>query len=279
MQFSITVDNPDEDICVFQDAPGVVCGQVNIYTRKKAELREVDIRLICDELIDMFGSESGNGLYTNLQKTTKTINSWVVLPERPKAHVLEEGTHQYAFEVGLPAGLDATITMRSYKLEYFLEARLKYSSFFKPNEVVRIPIVLTQVPMSQNLHNDDAASLEISPVPNDCPLSMLRPCDVPIGHSLRPRLDLIDQGKPFTLLHLWHEKLAFRIKLPHGRAMLAGSTPVVEFETLPIDQNFRFTRVTLALEEIVLMARPQRNAVSKSINVTETHISSPDRRS
>ncbi|ORX73033.1 hypothetical protein DL89DRAFT_290814 [Linderina pennispora] len=237
MQFSITVDNPDEDICVFQDAPGVVCGQVNIYTRKKAELREVDIRLICDELIDMFGSESGNGLYTNLQKTTKTINSWVVLPERPKAHVLEEGTHQYAFEVGLPAGLDATITMRSYKLEYFLEARLKHSSFFKPNEVVRIPIVLTQIPMSQNLHNDDAASLEISPVPNDCPLSMLRPCDVPIG-----------------------------------------STPVVEFETLPIDQNFRFTRVTLALEEVVLMARPQRNAVSKSINVTETHISSPDRR-
>ncbi|KAJ1950694.1 hypothetical protein FBU59_000560 [Linderina macrospora] len=278
MQFSITIDNADEDIRVFQDVPGVVSGQVNIYTKRKIELREVDIRLLRDELIDMFDSESGSGLYTNLQKASKVVNSWVVLPERPKAHVLEEGTHQYAFEVGLPAGIDASIKMPSYKLEYFLEARLKYNSFFKPNEVVRIPITLTQVPMSQNLHNDDVATLEISPIPNDCPLSMLRACDVPIGHSLQPRSDLIDQGKPFTLLHLWHDRLAFRMKLPRGRALLAGTAPVVEFETVPIDPNLRFTRVTLALEEVVLMARPQRNAVSKSINVTETHISNPENR-
>ncbi|KAI8322147.1 hypothetical protein GQ54DRAFT_328471, partial [Martensiomyces pterosporus] len=173
MQLSTTVDHANNEVLVYQDTTGVVRGQIHIATKSKHKIKQVLIRLVRDELVDMADAEptspsaaavaaSSSGLLPILQKTSKIISTWVVLPERKDSHILAEGSHTYSFEISLPAGLDGSIDTVAYKLMYFLEARVKYPSILKPNDAVRTPITLIQVPMTTNLHSDDSISLSLS---------------------------------------------------------------------------------------------------------------------
>ncbi|KAJ1959823.1 mitochondrial 2-enoyl thioester reductase, partial [Dipsacomyces acuminosporus] len=267
-----TLDHANNEVLVYQDSLGLLRGQLHITTKDKLKLKHVSIKLVRDELVDIADNDTAaSGLYTNLQKASKTINTWAVLEERSGTqHILPEGAHKYSFELSLPVGLDSSVDTPSYKLNYFLESRVKYSSILKPDYALRTPITLVQVPTIGNLYSDDNVSLAIGPLPAGVSIESLNPLDIPVGQSVRLRNDVLDQAGQFVLRHVWDNKLAFRLTLPKGRSLFAGTKPVVEIETLPIAKGFRFTKVTLTLEEVVIMARPQKSGVQQgTISISE----------
>ncbi|KAJ2387020.1 hypothetical protein GGI23_006368, partial [Coemansia sp. RSA 2559] len=119
---------------------------------------------------------------------------------------------------------------------------------------------LDQVPMDRDLYSDDRISLTM-PVRQYIPESdeeTLRPDDIPLGQALCLKKDTISQRNPFVFAHLWDNCLSLRLRFPRGRAFSVASQPLISFEALPISKEYKVTNVVAYIEEITIIARPQK---------------------
>ncbi|KAJ2322558.1 hypothetical protein GGI00_005896, partial [Coemansia sp. RSA 2681] len=245
---------------------------LHIKSSDRLKLRQITIRLVSTELVDIHhssdddrvvdeGGATGAGGF--LQKSTKTVGTWVVLAKGGDSHVLAAGEHQYSFEIALPRGLDGTVDTGAYRLGYELESRVEHSFVLKPATALLTPVTLVQVPMGLNLHSDDRVSMNIVAAPS----RLAAPEDVPLGRAVCVHADAIDQGRAFVLRHLWDAAIAVRLRLPRGRVFATDAHAVVDVQAVPITRDYRCTSVTLRLEEIAIIARPQRSAGSSTPSV------------
>ncbi|KAJ2742235.1 hypothetical protein GGI20_004627 [Coemansia sp. BCRC 34301] len=267
-QLRVDVVKECAECLVYQHQESSLRGKLHIKTSDKLKLRQITIRLVSTELVDIHGSDSnataavseatGNAF---LQKSTKTIGTWVVLAKGGDAHVLGAGEHQYSFEIALPRGLDGSVDTGAYRLAYELESRVEHSFVLKPATVMLTPVTLVQVPMGLNLHSDDRLSMKIVSAAAVGGRA-LTPEDVPLGHAVCVHADAIDQGRAFVLCHLWDAAVAVRLRLPRGRVFATDAHAVVDIQAVPITRDFRCTSITLRLEEIAIIARPQRSGGS-----------------
>ncbi|KAJ2037894.1 hypothetical protein GGI03_001901 [Coemansia sp. RSA 2337] len=262
LELRVVVDKECAECLVYQHQESSLRGKLFIKTGDKLKLRQITIRLVSTELVDIHENSeltpaevaASNGF---LQKSTRTIGTWVVLAKSGDTHVLGVGEHQYSFEIALPKGLDGTVDTGAYRLGYELESRVEHSFVLKPASLMMTPVTLVQVPMGLNLHSDDRVSMNIVP---DVLLSRsLVPEDVPLGRAVCVHADAIDQGKEFVLRHLWDSALAVRLRLARGRVFPTDAYATVDIQAVPITREYRCTRVTLRLEEISIIARPQRS--------------------
>ncbi|KAJ2829270.1 hypothetical protein IWW50_000951 [Coemansia erecta] len=204
------------------------------------------------------GSSNSGGLHSYLQKSSKTVGTWMILEKKASAHVLPAGKHHYSIEIPLPKGLDGTVESKTYSLQYQLETQLEYSFKLKPDLVTLTPLELVQVPMASNLQSDDRISLKV--IPGRQPVAGMRmsATDVPLGRALCLEPDVITQTECFVLHHLWEDVLSLRLRLPFGRVLPAAESPVLDIEAVPLARNHRCTAFRVVLEEISIIARPQR---------------------
>ncbi|KAJ1732728.1 hypothetical protein LPJ61_001917, partial [Coemansia biformis] len=294
VELSVQFDQEGTQFLVYKQRESRLEGRLVVKTKDKLKVRQISIRLVATELVDFHagnsstsggagagsgdagssggaggssgigkGSERGAGLHSYVQKSSRTIGTWAILEKESSAHVLSAGEHRYSFELALPRGLDGSIASRPYTLHYELETRVEHSFKLKPDSTQLTPVELVQVPMALNLHADDRISLAAGPRPAPT-TSMLVADDVPLGQALSLAPDMIDQREPFVLHHLWDGGLSLRVRLPHGRAFPAGSNPVLDIEAVPTARNYRCTRFTVALEEITIVARPQRAGAARA---------------
>ncbi|KAJ2521956.1 hypothetical protein H4217_001048 [Coemansia sp. RSA 1939] len=282
----VNIDQGCSKCLVYKNRESTLSGQLRIRTSDKLKLRQLAIRLISTELVDInddVNSSSASGssslaaaaassssasatdsLRSYLQKTSKTAFVWAVLPKNGTTHVLEPGNHQYAIEMPLPKGLDGSIETKAYALRYELETRLEYSFRLKPDTTTLTPLVLDQVPMTWDLYSDDRISLKM-PAHRYTPTGgHLAPENVPLGQALCLNKDIISQRKPFVFTHLWNNCLSLRLRFPRGRVFSVSSQPMILFEALPINKEFKVTKVTAFIEEITIIARPQKAETSSS---------------
>ncbi|KAJ2519081.1 hypothetical protein GGI11_002679 [Coemansia sp. RSA 2049] len=275
----VNIDQGCSKCLVYKNRESTLSGQLRIRTSDKLKLRQLAIRLISTELVDInddvnSSSTSGSSslaaaattdsLRSYLQKTSKTAFVWAVLPKNGTTHVLEPGNHQYAIEMPLPKGLDGSIETKAYALRYELETRLEYSFRLKPDTTTLTPLVLDQVPMAWDLYSDDRISLKM-PAHRYTPTGgHLAPENVPLGQALCLNWDIISQRKPFVFTHLWNNCLSLRLRFPRGRVFSVASQPMVLFEALPINKEFKVTKVTAFIEQITIIARPQKAETSSS---------------
>ncbi|KAJ2799072.1 hypothetical protein H4R21_003682 [Coemansia helicoidea] len=280
VELSVQFDQEGSQVLAYKKRESRLQGRLVVKTKDKLKVRQISIRLVGTELVDFLakgpadpsaggggsiakGSEYGAGLHSYVQKSSRTIGTWAVLEKGSSAHVLKAGEHHYSFELALPRGLDGSIATRLYTLQYELETRVEHSFKLKPDSTQLTPVELVQVPMALNLHADDRISLGAGPRPAQTGATLV-PDDVPLGQALSLAPDMINQKGPFVLHHLWDDALSLRLRLPHGRAFPAGSSPVLDVEAVPIARNYRCTRFTVALEEITIVARPQRATATRA---------------
>ncbi|KAJ2715590.1 mitochondrial 2-enoyl thioester reductase [Coemansia spiralis] len=274
VELSVQFDQEGCQFLAYKQRESRLQGRLVVKTKDKLKVRQISIRLVSTELVDFHasgpadgsagkssstaqGGEYGTALHSYVQKSSRTIGTWAILEKGSSAHMLKAGEHRYSFELALPRGLDGSIATRPYTLHYELETRVEHSFKLKPDSTQLTPVELVQVPMALNLHADDRISLAAGPRPAPTG-ALLVADDVPMGQALLLAPDMIDQKEPFVLHHLWDDALSLRLRLPHGRAFPAGSNPVLDVEAVPIVRNYRCTRFTVALEEITIVARPQR---------------------
>ncbi|KAJ2024904.1 hypothetical protein GGI06_000796 [Coemansia sp. S85] len=260
-ELRVEVDKECAECLVYQHQESSLRGKLFLKTSDKLKLRQITIRLLSTELVDLH--ETGDVVETTgfLQKSTKTIGTWVVLAKTGDTHQLGVGEHQYSFEIALPKGLDGTVDTGAYRLGYELESRVEHSFVLKPATVIMTSVTLVQVPMGLNLHSDDRVSMNLlsAGVP---PGRSLAVEDVPLGRAICVNVDAIDQGREFVLRHLWDSALAVRLRLGRGRVFPTDSYAVVDVQAVPITREYRCTAITLRLEEIAIIARPQRSAAA-----------------
>ncbi|KAJ1743264.1 hypothetical protein LPJ79_001720 [Coemansia sp. RSA 1821] len=286
VELNVTIDNAGAQCMVYKTRGSRMQGKLMLKTSDKLKVRQISIRLLSTELVDFHtknphgsttGSNGGNnigsnngmsagssssgaggGLHSYLQKSSKTIGTWMILEKKSSAHVLAAGKHSYSFEIPLPKGLDGSIKSKTYTLQYELETRLEYSFKLKPDLTHTMPVELVQVPMASNLQSDDRISLKVVPGRAHVDRDRLSIVDVPLGRALCLDPDVITQKECFVLHHLWDEVLSLRVRLPHGRVFPVGDSPVLDIEAVPLARNHRCTAFRIALEEISIIARPQR---------------------
>ncbi|KAJ2146215.1 hypothetical protein IWW43_004997, partial [Coemansia sp. RSA 1935] len=186
------------------------------------------------------------------------VGTWMILEKTPSAHVLAAGKHNYSFEIPLPKGLDGSIQSKTYSLQYELETRLEYSFKLKPDLITLMPITLVQVPMASNLQADDRISLKVIPGRAPANRERMTVSDVPLGRALCLEADVITQKESFVLHHLWEDVLSLRLRLPFGRVLPVEESPILDIEAVPLARNHRCTAFKVVLEEISIIARPQR---------------------
>ncbi|KAJ2490368.1 hypothetical protein IWW37_003185 [Coemansia sp. RSA 2050] len=262
LELRVDVDKECAECLVYQHQESSLRGKLFLKTSDKLKLRQITIRLVSTELVDIH--ETGEvAVETSgfLQKSTKTIGTWVVLAKTSDAHLLGAGEHQYSFEIALPKGLDGTVDTSAYRLGYELESRVEHSFVLKPATVIVTPVMLVQVPMGLNLHSDDRVSMNMLTA-GVAPGRALVLEDVPMGRAICVNVDAIDQGREFVLRHLWDSALAVRLRLARGRVFPADTYAVVDVQAVPITREYRCTGITLRLEEIAIIARPQRSAAA-----------------
>ncbi|KAJ1945841.1 hypothetical protein GGF37_001492 [Kickxella alabastrina] len=185
---------------------------------------------------------------------------------------LDPGNHHYSFEVLLPTGLDGTVSTRVYGLKYELETRLEHSFVLKPVTTLLTPVEIVLFPRTLDLHNDDLISLKTKQYMGSS-LDLSRPESVPLGQSICLRSDLIDHTESFVLHHLWDNCLSVRLRLPRGRVFHDGSQPLVDVEAMPFNKDYRFTKLTLSLEEITIVAKPVVSGVAENKSSTISALS------
>ncbi|KAJ2401455.1 hypothetical protein GGI23_001382 [Coemansia sp. RSA 2559] len=279
LELEFKTNNGNNKFLVFNHCKSTISGQLKIKTSDRLKLRQLAIRLISTELVDISddvnkssssssaaSATGGDSLHPYLQKTSIAICTWAVLPKNGTTHVLEPGNHQYAIDMPLPKGLDGSIETKAYALRYELATRLEYSFILKPDTVVTTPLELDQVPMARDLYSDDRISLTM-PVCQYIPESdeeTLRPEDIPLGQALCLKKDTISQRNPFVFAHLWDNCLSLRLRFPRGRAFSVASQPLISFEALPISKEYKVTNVVAYIEEITIIARPQKAESSSS---------------
>ncbi|KAJ2463112.1 hypothetical protein GGI02_005308, partial [Coemansia sp. RSA 2322] len=276
LELKVVVDKECAECLVYQHQESALRGKLHVKTTDRLKLRQITIRLISTELVDINDSGAaaqtaeaidGGGLHPFLQKSTKTVGTWVVLAKGSDAHVLAAGEHQYSFEIGLPRGLDGSVDTRAYRLGYELESRLEHSFKLKPDTALLTAVALVQVPMGLNLHSDDRVSMRMASLSSGAARrgsGGLALADVPLGRAVCVLPDAIDQGRAFVLRHVWDAALALRVRLPRGRVFPADAYALVDVEAVPMTNAFRCTAVSLALEELAIVARPQRSTASVS---------------
>ncbi|KAJ2802346.1 hypothetical protein H4R20_003315, partial [Coemansia guatemalensis] len=93
--------------------------------------------------------------------------------------------------------------------------------------------------------------------------------DVPMGKAVCVTPDAVDQKECFVLHHLWDGVLSFRLRLPHGRVLPVDANPVLDIEAVPIARHHRFTKATIILEEISIIARPQHAGSARARSKTQ----------
>ncbi|KAJ2870023.1 hypothetical protein FB639_004691, partial [Coemansia asiatica] len=91
--------------------------------------------------------------------------------------------------------------------------------------------------------------------------------DLPVGKSACLAADSIDRKDSFVLHHIWDNRLSFKIRMPRGRVFPVDSKPLFDIEAVPISKEYRFTRLTLALEEITIVARPTIAGIARQGSV------------
>ncbi|KAJ2332737.1 hypothetical protein GGH91_006098, partial [Coemansia sp. RSA 2671] len=161
LELRVEVDKECAECLVYQHQESSLRGKLFLKTSDKLKLRQITIRLLSTELVDLH--ETGDVVETTgfLQKSTKTIGTWVVLAKTGDTHQLGVGEHQYSFEIALPKGLDGTVDTGAYRLGYELESRVEHSFVLKPATVIMTSVTLVQVPMGLNLHSDDRVSMNL----------------------------------------------------------------------------------------------------------------------
>ncbi|KAJ1721229.1 hypothetical protein LPJ53_004213 [Coemansia erecta] len=272
LSLNVELDASSTRCLVYKHRESGMRGKLHIKTSDRLKLRQISIRLVATELVDLHTGESGNSLHPLLRKSSRTIGTWIIWKRgdptadphstgqadasgRHAMGVLDAGDHHYSFEIPLPKALDGTIESSAYSLRYELETRLEHSFKLKPDSVHVTGVELVQVPMALNLHADDRISLRmvaLRPEHVQIPIQ-----HVPLGHSVCLRADSIDRKESFVLAHVWDgQRLGVRLRLPRGRVFPEGSEPLVDVEAVPLTKGLRFTRLTLALEEISIVARP-----------------------
>ncbi|KAJ2459414.1 hypothetical protein GGF42_001475 [Coemansia sp. RSA 2424] len=271
LELRVAVDKECAECLVYQHQESALRGKLHIKSSDRLKLRQITIRLVSTELVDIHHSSSDDvvdeGAATGtgfLQKSTKTVGTWVVLAKGGESHVLAAGEHQYSFEIALPRGLDGTVDTGAYRLGYELESRVEHSFVLKPATALLTPVTLVQVPMGLNLHSDDRVSMNIVAAPSSSRLTA--PEDVPLGRAVCVHADAIDQGRAFVLRHLWDAAIAVRLRLPRGRVFATDAHAVVDVQAVPITRDYRCTSVTLRLEEIAIIARPQRSSTPSVVS-------------
>ncbi|KAJ2450227.1 hypothetical protein EV183_004419 [Coemansia sp. RSA 2336] len=287
-ELEVSIDSSGAQCMVYKTRGSRMRGKLMLKTSDKLKVRQISIRLLSTELVDFHtkntgasgstaGSSGGNnmgsnngmsaggsssgaggGLHSYLQKSSKTIGTWMILEKKSSAHVLAAGKHSYSFEIPLPKGLDGSIRSKTYTLQYELETRLEYSFKLKPDLTHTMPVELVQVPMASNLQSDDRISLKVVPGRAPVDRDRLSIVDVPLGRAICLDPDVITQKECFVLHHLWDEVLSLRVRLPHGRVFPVGDSPVLDIEAVPLARNHRCTAFRIAVEEISIIARPQR---------------------
>ncbi|KAJ2799313.1 hypothetical protein H4S07_005470, partial [Coemansia furcata] len=262
LELRVDVDKECSECLVYQHQESALRGKLHIKTSDKLKVRQITMRLTSTELVDIHESneatlEASSGF---LQKSTRTIGTWVVLA-RGDTHALGAGDHQYSFEIALPRWLDGSVDTGAYRLSYELEARIDHAFLLKPATIITAPVSLVQVPMGLNLHQDDRVSMKMAQG------HVRSPEDVPRGRAVCVRADAIDQGKEFVLRHLWDGTLALRLRLARGRVFPTDAAALIDVLAVPLSRECRCTSITLRLEEIAIIARPQRTPARQgSIN-------------
>ncbi|KAJ2831887.1 hypothetical protein GGI24_001431 [Coemansia furcata] len=263
LELRVDVDKECSECLVYQHQESALRGKLHIKTSDKLKVRQITMRLTSTELVDIHENSDATALETSsgfLQKSTRTIGTWVVLA-RGDTHALGAGEHQYSFEIALPRWLDGSVDTGAYRLSYELEARVDHAFLLKPATVITAPVSLVQVPMGLNLHQDDRVSMKMAQ-------GLVRhPEDVPRGRAVCVRADAIDQGKEFVLRHLWDGALALRLRLARGRVFPTDAAALIDVLAVPLSREYRCTSIALRLEEIAIIARPQRTpARQASVN-------------
>ncbi|KAJ2784451.1 hypothetical protein GGI15_002252 [Coemansia interrupta] len=261
LSLNVELDASSTRCLVYKHRESGLRGRLHIKTTDRLKLRQITIRLLATELVDLHTGESGNSLHPLLRKSSRSIGTWIIWKRGDPSEdshamgVLDTGDHHYSFEIPLPKALDGTIESPAYSLRYELETRLEHSFKLKPDSVHVTGVELVQVPMALNLHADDRISLRMVALR---PEHVQAPAqNVPVGHAVCLRADSIDRKESFVLGHLWDgQRLGVRIRLPRGRVFPEGSEPLVDVEAVPLARGLRFVRLTLALEEISIVARP-----------------------
>ncbi|KAJ2503308.1 hypothetical protein GGH96_000329 [Coemansia sp. RSA 1972] len=261
VELDVHINQGSSQCLVYKNHGSQVEGKVVLKSTDKLKVRQISIRLTSTELVDFHNKASSapsGGLHSYLQKSSKTVGTWTILEKTPSAHVLAAGKHNYSFEIPLPKGLDGSIQSKTYSLQYELETRLEYSFKLKPDLITLMPITLVQVPTASNLQADDRISLKV--IPGRVPANRERMTvnDVPLGRALCLEPDVITQKESFVLHHLWEDVLSLRIRLPFGRVLPVDESPVLDIEAVPLARNHRCTAFKVVLEEISIIARPQR---------------------
>ncbi|KAJ2160540.1 hypothetical protein GGF46_002189 [Coemansia sp. RSA 552] len=270
VEVTVEIDQGGTQCLVYKHRGSRLQGRLRVRTSDKLKVRQISLRLVGTEVVDfqrkggssLGGSGTGGStgaLHSYVRKSSRVIGRWIILEKQSSAHVLGAGTHRYSFEIPLPKSLDGTVATRAYSLQYGLETRVEHWFKLKPDSVAVTDLSLVQVPAVLSLHADDRISLNVAPrTATTAPASSLRPQDVPLGRALCMSPDVADQKECFVLNHLWDDTLALRLRLPFGRMLPAGATPVLDIECVPIARNYRVTRLSVTLEEITIVARPQR---------------------
>ncbi|KAJ2725651.1 hypothetical protein GGI07_001151 [Coemansia sp. Benny D115] len=286
LTLNVELDSSSTRCLVYKHRESGLRGKLHIKTSDRLKLRQISIRLVTTELVDLHDSEASNSLHPLLRKSSRTVGTWIIWkrgdPASSALHdgsrhaqgVLDPGDHHYSFEIPLPKGLDGSIESRVYNLKYDLETRLEHSFKLKPDSALLTPVELVQVPMALNLHADDRISLRIVPLRPRSPSDPLRPEDVPLGRAVCLLPDSIDQREAFVLHHLWDGRLSFRLRLPRGRVFPVCSQPLVDVEAVPITKGHAFTKISLALEEISIVARPMIAGAARQSSMPATRSSS-----
>ncbi|KAJ2122885.1 hypothetical protein IW147_003051 [Coemansia sp. RSA 720] len=263
VELDVHINQGSSQCLVYKNHGSQVEGKVVLQSTDKLKVRQISIRLISTELVDFHNKNASApstsaGLHSYLQKSSKTVGTWMILEKKPSAHVLAAGKHNYSFEIPLPKGLDGSIQSKTYSLQYELETRLEYSFKLKPDLTTLMPLTLVQVPMASNLQSDDRISLKVIPGRVPANRERMTVSDVPLGRALCLEADVITQKESFVLHHLWEDVLSLRLRLPFGRVLPVEESPVLDIEAVPLARNHRCTAFKIVLEEISIIARPQR---------------------
>ncbi|KAJ2553856.1 hypothetical protein EV175_002787 [Coemansia sp. RSA 1933] len=279
LEIVVDIDQGCSKSLVYKNRGSSLSGQLKIRTSDRLKLRQLVIRLISTELVDIsddlkdsssssaLSSAGGSSsLHPYLQKTSIAVCTWAVLPKNGTTHVLEPGNHQYAINMPLPKGLDGSIETKAYALRYELETRLGYSFILKPDTTTLTSIELDQVPLAPDLYSDDRISLNV-PTRQYVPATngeALRPTAIPLGQALCLKKDIMSLRAPFEFTHLWNNRICLRLRFSRGRAFSVTSKPLISFEALPTNKEYKVTKVTAYVEEITIIAQPQKAKASTS---------------
>ncbi|KAJ2396606.1 hypothetical protein GGI05_001038 [Coemansia sp. RSA 2603] len=252
LTLNVELDASSARCLVYKHRDSVLRGKLHIKTGDRLKLRQITLRLLATELVDLHTHEAGSSLHPLLRKSSRSLGTWAIWKPLDSAAPLDPGDHHYAFDIPLPKALDGSITSAAYSLRHVLETRLEHAFRLKPDSVHLKDLRLVQVPMALNLHADDRVSLSLVPRTQN---NSLDPVDVPEGHAVCLRADAIDGREPFVLAHV-EPRVAVRLSLPRGRVLPAGAVSSVSLEAVPLLRSLRVVSVMLALEEITIVARP-----------------------